>query len=143
MAYSASSTVRHTQLVKDIVQVVLHGLLADEHLLSHFLVLVALGDQLHDLALALAQRRPLASLASAATAGKIAGGGELPHDRRRGVRIQPDLAAMNLADAFDDQFGRGLLEHDTGAAELHGLHEFVLVFGSREDDDAGALVGLL
>jgi hypothetical protein len=75
--------------------------------------------------------------------GAIARGRELPHDRRSGVRIQPDFAAMHFADAFDDEFGRGLLEHDTGTAQLHGLHEFVLVFRSREDDDAGALVGLL
>ena len=49
---------------------------------------------------------------------------------------------MNLADALDDQVGRGLFQYDAAAAELHGLHEFILVFGSREDNDARALVDL-
>ena len=50
---------------------------------------------------------------------------------------------MNFADTFDDQFRCGLLEHDTRTAQLHGLYEFVLVFRSREDNDARSLVGLL
>ena len=79
----------------------------------------------------------------AAAAGNFAGRGELPHDGRRGVRVQPDFAAVNFADAFDDQFRRGLLQHDAGATELHGLHEFVLVFRGGQDDHARALVGLL
>jgi len=38
-------TVGDTEFVEDVVEVVLHRLLADEHLLGHFLVLVALGDE--------------------------------------------------------------------------------------------------
>ena len=59
------------------------------------------------------------------------------------MRIQPDFAGVHLADALHDQVGSGLLQHDAAAAQLHGLHELVLVLGSRQDDDAGALVGLL
>src|SRR5947209_13671185 len=36
------------QFVEDVVEVVLDGLLADEHLLRHFFILVSLGHQLHD-----------------------------------------------------------------------------------------------
>src|SRR5215469_6303950 len=114
------------QLIEDVVQVVLYRLLADEHLLGHFLVLVALRDQLNDFALSGAQRRPLARLARSGTA-QFAGTGELPHHRSRGVRIEPDLAAVHLANAFDDELRRGLLQYDTRAAELHGLDKLVLV----------------
>src|SRR5207237_3264015 len=49
--------VGNAQLVEDVVKVVLHRLLADEHLLGHFLILESLRDQHHDLTLALAERR--------------------------------------------------------------------------------------
>ena len=52
-------TVRNAQLVENIVQMVLHRLLADEHPLGHFPVLETLRHQNHDLALALAQRAAL------------------------------------------------------------------------------------
>ena len=52
--------VGNAQLVEDVVQVVLHRLLADEHLLGHFLVLESLRHQGHDFPLALAERRPFA-----------------------------------------------------------------------------------
>ncbi len=45
-------TVGNAQLVEDVVQMVLHRLLADEHLLGHFFVLVALRHQRDDFALA-------------------------------------------------------------------------------------------
>ena len=52
-------TVRNTQLVKDVVQMVFHRLLTDKHPLGHFLVLEPLRDQHDDLFLALAQNRAL------------------------------------------------------------------------------------
>src|SRR5713226_9067041 len=133
--------VRDPQLVEDVVQVVLDGLFADEHFLGHFLVFIALGDQLYYLPLALAEGRTLAGLAG--TAANLTGRSELPHDGRRSVRIQPDLASMYLADALHNQFRRSLFEHDARTAQFHSLHEFVLIFGGRQYDHAGALVGLL
>ena len=59
-------TVRHAQFVEDVVQMVLHRLLADEHLLGHFLVLVALRHECDDFTLALAERRPFPSFALSA-----------------------------------------------------------------------------
>ncbi len=45
----------NTELIKDVVQVVLYSLLRDEHLLGNFLILVALSDQDDDLALTLTE----------------------------------------------------------------------------------------
>ena len=122
--------VGNAQLVEDVVQMVLHRLLADEHLLGHFLVLEALRHQRHDLPFALAERRTLAFAAerpAAARAAHLVGGHELPDHGRGGVRIQPDFAGVHFADALDQQFRGGLLQHDAGRAQLHGLDEFVLV----------------
>ena len=48
---------------------------------------------------------------------------------------------MHLADALDQQFGRGLFENNSGSSQLHGLDELVLVVGSGEHDDAGLVLG--
>src|SRR5688572_32573305 len=56
--------VGHAEFVEDVVQMVLHRLLADEHLLRHLAVLVALRDQRDDLPLALTEGGPLASARS-------------------------------------------------------------------------------
>ena len=64
-------------------------------------------------------------------------GDELPDHRRRGVGIQPDLAGVDLADALDQQFRRGLLQDDSGGAQLHRLDEFVLIVGSGQHDHPG------
>jgi len=47
------------QLIEDVVQMVLHRLLADKHLLGHFFVLETLRHQGDDFAFALAERRSL------------------------------------------------------------------------------------
>ena len=65
--------VGNAELVEDVVKMVLNRLLADEHLLSHFAVLVALRYQAYDLALALAERRPFAPLARRAGYGVSSG----------------------------------------------------------------------
>ena len=48
---------------------------------------------------------------------------------------------MHFADALDQQFGRGLFEHDPGGPELHRLDELVLIVGSGQHDDAGLVLG--
>src|SRR3954452_5162591 len=101
---------------------VLHRLLADKHLLSHFLVLETLRDQRYDFPLALAQWRALAIARRGGHGGwrrrwrRILGCHELPNDRGRRVRIEPDLAGVNFADTLDQQLRRGLLQHDPGRA---------------------------
>src|ERR1700682_4515318 len=109
------------------MQMVLHGLFADEHFLRHSLILVAWGHKLDDLAFASAQRRAFTRLAASRRRGFASGSRELAHYSRRGMGIQPDLAPMHLADALDDEVRRGLLQDNARTAELHGLDEFVLV----------------
>src|ERR1700694_4293051 len=100
------------------MQMVLDGLFADEHFLGHFLILVALGHKLDDLAFASAQRRAFARLPAPRRRGFTSRSGELAHYRRRGVGVQPDLAPMHLADALDDEVRRGLLQNDARTAQL-------------------------
>ena len=47
-------TVGDTKFLEDVMKVVLHRLFADEELLGHFLVAIALRHQLDDFALAIA-----------------------------------------------------------------------------------------
>ena len=53
--------VRNTQLIENIVQMILHRLFADEHPLGHFLILETLRHQDDNLPLALTERRTLIS----------------------------------------------------------------------------------
>jgi hypothetical protein len=136
--------VRDAQLVEDVVQVVLHRLLADEHLLGHLFILETLGYQRHNLALALAQRRAFAITGRSGLRGGrrcFVIGHKLPDYGRRGMRIQPDLSRMHFANALDEQLGGGLLEYDSRRPELHRLHEFVLIVRSRQDDDTCLVLG--
>ena len=48
------------ELIENIVQVILHGLLADEKLFADFPVAKALRDELHDLFFTVAQQRLIA-----------------------------------------------------------------------------------
>src|ERR1700681_3536262 len=95
---SELEAVGNTQLIEDIVQMVLDGLFADEHLFSHLFVLVSLGDKLDYLSLALAQRGSLTGFAGTGTA-TLAGYRELSHHGGGSVRIQPDFSTMNLPNA--------------------------------------------
>jgi len=49
-------TIGNTELVENIVQVILDGLLADEKLLADFLVAETLSDELHDFFFAIAEK---------------------------------------------------------------------------------------
>ena len=55
--------VGNAELIEDVVQVILDGLLADEELFADFLVAVALRDQLDDLLFAVAEQRLIAARA--------------------------------------------------------------------------------
>ena len=52
-----------SQLVENVVQMILYGLLADEELLADFLVAEALRDELNDFLLAVAEQRLFAARA--------------------------------------------------------------------------------
>src|SRR4029434_8121607 len=44
-------------------------------------------------------------------------------------------------DTLDEQFGRGLLQYDSGGPQLHRLNEFVFVVGSGENNHASFVFG--
>ena len=50
---------------------------------------------------------------------------------------------MHLANRLGDQVRRGLLQHNAGTAELHGLHKFVLVFRGRQHNHPRLAIGVL
>ena len=68
------------------------------------------------------------------------GRGKLPHHRSGGVRIEPDFARVDFANALDDQFRSCLLQDDARAAELHRLDELVLILGSGQNDNLALCV---
>ena len=94
------------------MEVVLHCLLTDEHLLGHLAVFVALCDEADDFALALAKRAALAVTGGRMGPHHFARGGELPHHGSRGMRIEPDFSCVHLAYRFDNQLGRSLLQNN-------------------------------
>ena len=56
--------VGNAQFIEDVVQVILHGLFADEELFADFLVAVALRDKLDDFLFAVAEQRFFAARAA-------------------------------------------------------------------------------
>jgi hypothetical protein len=125
-----------TELLEDVVEVVLDGLLADEELFGHLFIAIALGHELDDLALAVAERGSLADLSAGITQA-ISGIGKLLHHSGGSAGIEPDFAFVDLADTIGDQLHGSLFEEDARAAELHGLDKFVAVAGERKQDGAG------
>src|SRR5689334_24114501 len=104
--------VGNAELVEDVMQVVFYRLLADEHLLCHLAVLVALGNKTDNLTLALAERAPLAVSGSRMCSEHLSRGRELPHYCSGGVGVQPNLTRVDLADRFHYQFRSSLLQNN-------------------------------
>ena len=122
--------VGNAELVEDIVQVVLDGLLGDEKFFADFLVAEALGDELDDFFFAVAEQRLFAARAG------LGGFGEGFHDLGGHAIIEPDFAGVDAMNALDEQVGGGLLENDAAGAEAHGADHVAIVFGGGQDDDA-------
>ena len=123
--------VGNAELIEDVVEVVLHRLFADEELFADFAIAEALGDELDNLLLAVAEKRLFAALTG------FGGFLEGVYYLGRHPIIQPDFAVGNLADAFEKEVAGGLLEDDAAGAETHGANDVAIVFGGGEDDDAG------
>src|SRR5579884_3199364 len=119
---SEFEAVGDAELVKNVVKVVLHGLLGDEQFFADLLVAEALGHKLNNLFLA-------------AGAG-IRGLGKSLHDLGSHAVIEPDFAGKNAMNAFDQQIGGGLLEDHAARAEPHGADYVTIVFRGSENDDA-------
>ncbi len=114
--------VRNAKLVENIVQVVLHRLLADKKLLADFLVAKPLRHQLHDFFFAVAQQRLLAPRPG------IRRLRERLHHFRGHVVIEPDFARVYAVNTFHQQIGGGLLQHHSPSAQPHRSHHVAIVF---------------
>ena len=115
------------ELVEDVVEMILDGLLGDEKLFADFFVAKALGNELNDFFFAVAEQRLFAARTG------LAGFRERLHDLGGHAIVQPDFAGVDAMNAFNEQFGSGLLENDTAGAETHGAHHIAIVFGGREN----------
>jgi len=123
--------VGNTELVEDIVQVILDGLLGDEEFFANFLVAKALCDELDDFLFPVAQERLFAARAGL---GRFCEG--LHHFGGHTI-VEPDFAGVDAVNTFDEKIGGGLLEHDAASAEAHGADHIAIVFGGGKHDDAG------
>ena len=89
--------------VKDVVQVILYGLLADEELFADFFVVKALGDELNNFHLALAEERLSATRTGF---GRRREG----FDHLGGhVAIEPNFTSVHAMYAFYEDFDGGLI----------------------------------
>ena len=118
------------ELVEDVVQVVLNGLLGDEELFADFLVAEALRDELHDFFLTVAEQWLFSARAG------LAGLGKRFHDFGGHTVVEPDFAGMHAVNTFHEEISGGLLQDDTARAEAHGANNVAIVFRGGQNDDA-------
>src|SRR2546425_326207 len=123
--------VRNPELVENVMEVGLDGLFADEELSPDFLVPVALGDQLDDFLLAVAEQGLFA-------ARVVVGGlGKGLHHLRGHAAVEPDLARVHPINALNQQVSGGLLQYNAACAQAHGADDVAVIFGGGQNDDAG------
>ncbi len=118
------------ELVEDVVQVVLDGLLGDEKFFADFLVAETLGDELDDFFFAVAEQGFLAARAG------FAGLREGFHDFGGHAIVEPDFAGVYAMNTFYQEIGGGLFQDNTAGAETHGANDVAIVFGGSQNDDA-------
>src|SRR6266478_2963723 len=118
------------ELIEDVVQMVLDGLLGDEKFFADFLVAEALGDKLDDFFFAVAEQRLLAARPG------LAGLRKRFHDLRSHAIIQPDFAGVHAMNTFDKEIGGGLLQHYTARTETHRANDVAIVFRRGQNNDA-------
>ena len=118
------------ELVEDVVEVILHRLLADEELFANFLVAEALGDKLDDFFFAVAQEGLFAARAGIGRFGKGL------HDFGGHAIVEPDFAGMHAMNTFHQEIGGRLLQHYTARAKTHGANHVTIVFRGGQNDDA-------
>jgi len=122
--------VRDAELVEDVVEMILDGLLGDEKFFADFLVAEALGDELDDFFFAIAEEGLFAARAG------FAGLGKGFHDFGGHAVVEPDFAGVHAVNAFHQKIGGGLLEHHAARAEAHGADHVAIIFGGGENNDA-------
>jgi len=118
------------ELVKDIVQMILYGLLGDEEFFADFLVAEALRDELNDFFLAVAEQRLFAARAC------FAGLRKRLHDFGGHAIVEPDFAGMHAMNALHEEICSGLFKHDATGSKTHGTDHVAIVFRGCQNDDA-------
>src|ERR1700730_14476049 len=94
--------VGNAELVKDVMEVILYGLLANKELFADFLVLKALSDELDDFHLTVAEKRFF-------TTRTGFGGRRKDTDHLSGhVAIEPNFTSMYAMYAFYEEIDSGL-----------------------------------
>ncbi len=119
-----------TELVEDIVEMVLNGLLGDKKLFSDFLIAETLGHELNDFFFAVAEQRLLAARAGLGRFRKRL------HDFGGHAIVEPDFSCVHAMDALDQKIGGGLLQDDPACAKAHGTDNIAIIFGGSKNDDA-------
>ena len=123
--------VGNAELIKNIVQVILYGLLADEELFADFLVAEPLGDELNDFFFAIAEERLFAARAG------FGGFRKGLHDFGGHAIVEPNFAGENAVDTFNEKVGCGLFENDAARTETHCAYDVAIVFGGCEYYNTG------
>ena len=118
--------VGYAQLIEDIVEVVLDGLLADEQLLADFLIAETLSDELHDFFFAIAEQRLFAARAGFRRLR------ERLHDFGGHAVIEPDFAGEYAVNALYEKIGCGLFQNDTARSEAHRANDVAIIFRGCE-----------
>src|SRR6266481_2150245 len=118
------------ELVEDVVEMVLDGLLGDEKFFADFLVAETLRDELHDFFFAVAEQRLFAARAGFRRLGKSL------HNLGGHAVIQPDFPGVNAVNALHQQVRGGLLEHNAASAQTHGANYVAVVFRGGKHDNA-------
>jgi hypothetical protein len=118
------------ELIEDVVEMILNGLLGDEKFFANFLVPETLSDELNDFFLAVAEQRLFAARASF---GRF---GESLHDFCGHAIVEPDFASVNAMNALDQEIGSGLLQNHAARAKTHGPNHIAIVFSGRENHHA-------
>src|ERR1035437_2809337 len=120
-----------TELVKDVVQVILYGLLADEELFADFLVVKALSDLLNDFHLAVAEERLFTTRTGF---GRCRKGID---DLGGHVAIQPNFTSVHAMYAFYEEIDGGLFKDYASRTQPHGANHITVIFGGGQHDDMG------
>src|SRR5258708_4136631 len=118
------------ELIKDVVQMVFDGLFGDEELFADFLVAKTLSDKLHDFFLAVAEQRLFTARPG------FAGLGKRLHDLGGHAIVEPDFAGMHAVNAFHQEVGSGLFQHNAASAETHGADNVTIILRRGQNDDA-------
>ncbi len=124
-------TVPHPELLEDIRQVRLHGALADRERVTDLLVLVAGGDQPHDLELPLGETVVVVSRDVAALGPEVR---ELLDQGAGHAWIDPDLAGAHGMDRLHQGLAGRVLQDDALRPELEGPHVLFLLVACRQHE---------